>query len=205
MKKVQTFSVTDLILLLVIFIIGIALISKSSFIIQMLSWIIAGVLALIGIIKVIGYVISKDKTVGYDSLIVGILMIVSGVLLFIFPNIIDITFRVIFGGWILFTGVNRLLLAFMVMKLDKQGFTMFLTTSLIILLTGIFIIINFYKLIGVFLVIYAVAEIVNYIYFNLKKEKYREIYNYEPKKAKKQSQIKQEIKDKEAIDAVIDQ
>lgn len=205
MKKVQTFSVTDLILLLVIFIIGIALISKSAFIIQMLSWIIAGVLALIGIIKVIGYVISKDKTVGYDSLIVGILMIVSGVLLFIFPNIIDITFRVIFGGWILFTGVNRLLLAFMVMKLDKQGFTMFLTTSLIILLTGIFIIINFYKLIGVFLVIYAVAEIVNYIYFNLKKEKYREIYNYEPKKAKKQSQIKQEIKDKEAIDAVIDQ
>lgn len=205
MKKVQTFSVTDLILLLVIFIIGIALISKSSFIIQMLSWIIAGVLALIGIIKVIGYVISKDKTVGYDSLIVGILMIVSGVLLFIFPNIIDITFRVIFGGWILFTGVNRLLLAFMVMKLDKQGFTMFLTTSLIILLTGIFIIINFYKLIGVFLVIYAVAEIVNYIYFNLKKEKYSEIYNYEPKKAKKQSQIKQEIKDKEAIDAVIDQ
>jgi len=205
MKKVQTFSVTDLILLLVIFIIGIALISKSSFIIQMLSWIIAGVLALIGIIKVIGYVISKDKTVGYDSLIVGILMIVSGVLLFIFPNIIDITFRVIFGGWILFTGVNRLLLAFMVMKLDKQGFTMFLTTSLIILLTGIFIIINFYKLIGVFLIIYAVAEIVNYIYFNLKKEKYSEIYNYEPKKAKKQSQIKQEIKDKEAIDAVIDQ
>ena len=205
MKKVQTFSVTDLILLLVIFIIGIALISKSAFIIQMLSWIIAGVLALIGIIKVIGYVISKDKTVGYDSLIVGILMIVSGVLLFIFPNIIDITFRVIFGGWILFTGVNRLLLAFMVMKLDKQGFTMFLTTSLIILLTGIFIIINFYKLIGVFLVIYAVAEIVNYIYFNLKKEKYSEIYNYEPKKAKKQSQIKKEIKDKEAIDAVIDQ
>ena len=205
MKKVQTFSVTDLILLLVIFTIGIALISKSAFIIQMLSWIIAGVLALIGIIKVIGYVISKDKTVGYDSLIVGILMIVSGVLLFIFPNIIDITFRVIFGGWILFTGVNRLLLAFMVMKLDKQGFTMFLTTSLIILLTGIFIIINFYKLIGVFLVIYAVAEIVNYIYFNLKKEKYSEIYNYEPKKAKKQSQIKKEIKDKEAIDAVIDQ
>ena len=205
MKKVQTFSVTDLILLLVIFIIGIALISKSAFIIQMLSWIIAGVLALIGIIKVIGYVISKDKTVGYDSLIVGISMIVSGVLLFIFPNIIDITFRVIFGGWILFTGVNRLLLAFMVMKLDKQGFTMFLTTSLIILLTGIFIIINFYKLIGVFLVIYAVAEIVNYIYFNLKKEKYSGIYNYEPKKAKKQSQIKQEIKDKEAIDAVIDQ
>lgn len=205
MKKGQTFSVTDLIILLVIFMIGIALIARSAFIIKILSWGIAGILALIGMVKVIGYAVKKDK-VEYDSLILGVLMMIGGVLLFIFPDIVDITIRIIFGGWILFTGVNRLLLAFTVMKIDKNGFLTFLITSLIIILVGIFVLINFFKLIGVFLVIYSVCEIVNYIYFNLKKDRYNVFFDTEPKKKKNSKKlINQDIKDKEAIDAVIDQ
>lgn len=205
MKKTQSFSVTDLIILLVIFMIGIALIARSDFIIKILSWGIAGILTLIGMIKVIGYAVKKDK-VEYDSLILGVLMMIGGVLLFVFPDIVDITIRIIFGGWILFTGVNRLLLAFTVMKIDKNGFLTFLITSLIIILVGIFVLINFFKLIGVFLVIYSVCEVVNYIYFNLKKDRYNVFFDTEPKKKKnKKKLINQDIKDKEAIDAVIDQ
>lgn len=205
MKKKQAFSITDLILLLVVFIIGIALIAKSAFIIKILSWIVAGVLAITGIFKTVNYAIKNGNGVEFDSLIVGILMIACGSILFVFPGIIDITLRVIFGGWILFSGINRLILAFTVFKIDKTGFKMFLITSAIIILVGVLVLINFYELVGVLLVIYSVAEIVNYIYFNLKKEEYSTIYDYEPKKKTNQKQIKQEIKDKEAIDAVIDQ
>lgn len=209
MKKSQTFAISDLIILLVVFIIGIILITKSSFVISLLSWIIGGVLGLIGIIKIIHYFVRKKISPEFDSLVIGILMIAGGVLLVIFPNIIDITIRIVFGGWILFTGINRLILAFTIMRIDKIGFKMFLITSIVIVLAGVLVLINFYELVGLLLVIYAIAEIVNYVYFNCKKDSYSSIFNFETANTntrnKKVKQIKQEIKEKEAIDAVIDQ
>lgn len=207
MKKTQTFSITDLIILLIIFIIGIILITKSAFVINLLSWVIGGILGLIGIIKVIYYFVNKKNNPEYDSFMLGILMIIGGIFLLIFPNIIDVTIRIIFGGWILFTGINRLILAFTVSKIDKIGFRTFLITSIIIVITGILVLINFYELVGILLVIYAIAEIVNYIYFNCKKQEYSSIYDYDVKTKtnNKQKKIKQEIKNKEAIDAVIDE
>ena len=56
MKKVQNFSALDLVFSLVIFIIGIVLMTSPSSIINILSWIIGGVLELIGLIKIISYV-----------------------------------------------------------------------------------------------------------------------------------------------------
>lgn len=207
MKKSQSFTVTELISSLLIFIIGIILITKSSMVINLLSWVLGGILVVIGIIKVIFYSCNKKNNIDSSSLISGILMVAGGSILLIFPNIIDITIRIIFGGWILFTGINRLVFAFAIYNIDRNGFKTFLITSIIMVISGILILISFYELIGVLLVIYSVAEIVNYIYFNCKKENYSSVYNYDEKGKdnRKQKQIKQEIKEKEAIDAVIDQ
>ena len=97
-----------------------------------------------------------------------------------------------------------MILAFTVLKIDKIGFKTFLITSIVIVITGILVLINFYELIGILLVIYSIAEIVNYVYFNCKKDKYSTIYNYETKNKSNKKQIKNEIKEKEAIDAVIE-
>lgn len=207
MKKTQSFTVMQLISSLVIFIIGIILITKSSMVINLLSWIIGGILVVVGIIKVILYSCNRKNNIDSSSLISGILMITGGAILLIFPNIIDITIRIIFGGWILFTGINRLVFAFAIYNIDRNGFKTFLITSIIMVIAGILVLISFYGLIGILLVIYSIAEIVNYIYYNCKKENYSTIYTYEgsSKDNTKQKQIRQEIKEKEAIDAVIDQ
>lgn len=211
MKKIQNFSTLDLLFALVIFILGIILITNAEIIINVLSWILGGVFGLVGIVKIISYLRRKNVGVDASSLILGFLSIGFGVILVIFPNIIDTTIRIVFGGWILFTGINRLLLAFAIGRIDKVGFKTFLITSLIMIASGIVILISFYQLLGALLVIYAVSEIINYVYFNHNKKKYSRIFVFEdssegPKtNNKKVKRIKQEIKDKEAIEAVIDQ
>lgn len=207
MKKIQTFSLTNLVILLVIFIIGIILVVKSSFVVSLLSWIIGGTLVLIGAIKLIYCFFRRKYNMEYDSLLLGIFLVIGGSLLLIFPNIIDVTIRIIFGGWILFSGMNRLTLAFTVLKIDRVGFKTFLITSILMIITGVLILINFYELVGILLIIYSITELVDYIYFNFKKAEYSSIYDFEVKvkSDKKQKKIKKELKDKEAIDAVIEQ
>lgn len=207
MKKVQNFSALDLVFSLVIFIIGIVLMTSPSSIINILSWIIGGVLELIGLIKIISYVRHKKINVDAGTLIFGVLIMIVGIVIMLFPQIIDTTIRIIFGGWILFTGINRLILAFAIGKIDRTGFKTFLITSIIMVVVGIVILISFYRLLGALLVIYAISEIVDYIYFNSNKQKYTTIFDFEEKAetGTKVKKIKQEIKEKEAIEAVIDQ
>lgn len=206
MKKMQNFSALDLLFSLAIFIIGIVLIMNSSFIINILSWIIGGIFGIIGIIKIISYIRHKNISVDSSTLILGILSIIFGIILVIFPNIIDVTVRIVFGGWILFTGINRLILSFVIGKIDRLGYKTFLITSIIMIISGIIILISFYELLGVLLVIYSITEIIDYIYFNSNKHKYTSIFEFEEKKTeyKNNKKIKKEIKEKEAVDAVID-
>ena len=207
MKKIQNFSALDLLFSLVVFIIGIVLITNSSIIINILSWIIGGIFGIIGIVKIVSYIRHKNISVDSTTLILGIFSIIFGIVLVIFPNIIDVTVRIIFGGWILFTGINRLILALAIGRIDRVGFKTFLITSIIMMISGIIILISFYELLGVLLVIYAISEIVNYIYFNSNKQKYTTIFDFEVKEEpkKKTKKLKKEIKEKEAIDAVIDE
>ena len=207
MKSIQNFKITNLLLSLVIFIIGLILMTNSSFIIDILAYIIGGFLGLIGIIEIILSLIHKNDNSSTLKIIFGILLISGGALVAIFPNVVDFTIRIIFGGWILFIGVSRLIIALTIKKVDQVGFKTFLITSIIMVISGVVILISFYELLGLLLAIYAISEIVNYIYFNLNKKKYSTVFDFEenitPTKNKKI--IKKEIKEKEAIDAVIDE
>ena len=72
------------------------------------------------------------------------------------------------------------------------------------------VLINFYNLVGIFLIAYSATEIVNYIYFLINKNKYgnlfnKEEYDNEDKRVKKKKLIPEKIKDKKAIDADIEE
>ena len=112
--------------------------------------------------------------------------------------------RLIFGGWILFFGVVRLTLAMTVKMFDSKSSNTFLITSLLMIVLGILVLINFYNLLGWLLVIYAALDIANYIYYTVKH------ITIEPKskpaKMKpKNKKISKSIKDKKAIDAEIEE
>ena len=83
MKKVQNFTTLNLLFSLVILIIGVILITNTSFIINILSWIIGGIFGIIGIIKIISYFRHKSLTVDTGTLMLGIFSIIFGINLFL--------------------------------------------------------------------------------------------------------------------------
>ena len=211
MKKIQRFSVIDLLLSILLLIIGIILINNSPFLIKIVAWIISGFLGIIGIVNILRYVFRGNNSVYSGTLLFGILLVCFGVVLSNMPFLLDYFIRFMFGAWIIFLGVNRLIMAFTIGRLDRVGYKTFLITSLIMILAGLIILISFYELLGILKVVYSITEVVNYVYFNTHKKKYSEIFDFEEdkdnnlKKEKKVSKIKPEIKEKEAIEAVIDQ
>ena len=74
------------------------------------------------------------------------------------------------------------------------------------IIAGFIILISFYELLGILLVLYAITEIIDYIYFVCNRNKYTGIFDFEESKKenKNNKKIKKEIKEKEAIEAVID-
>ena len=75
---------------------------------------------------------------------------------------------------------------------------------------GVLVLINFYNLVGIFLIVYSLTEIVNYIYYLINKNKYgnlfdKEEYDNENKRVKKKQLITKEIKNKKAIEADIEE
>lgn len=210
MKKIQRFSVVDLLLSIVVLIIGIILINNSPFLIKIVAWIISGILGIVGIVNILRYIFKRNVGVDSRTLISGIVLVCFGIVLSNMPFLLDYFIRFLFGSLIIFLGVNRLILAFTIGKLDQVGYKTFLITSIIMIVSGIIILISFYELLGILLVVYSIVEVVNYIYYNTHKQKYSTIFDvdendsYKSKDNNEKKKVKQEIKEKEAIEAVID-
>ncbi len=187
---------------LIMIIIGVILIGNPNMLIDTLSWIIGCLLILAGII---GSIMSlKDNELNTVTLYFGIIMVIVGILLIVFPSIVNVMIRLIFGGWILFAGVERLTLAMTVKMFDSKSSNTFLITSLLMIVLGILVLINFYNLLGWLLVIYAALDIANYIYYTVKHITI-ESKSKPVKKKPKNKKISKSIKDKKAIDADIEE
>ncbi len=206
MKK--ELNLANVLISLIMLAVGVILVINSEAMINMMSWFIGIVIILISIIRII--YLFNDKILNTTMLAVNILLMIFGVVLISFPSIVDIAIKVVFGSWILFAGVKRLILAIAVSRVDKQSYKTFLISALIMLALGVLVLINLYNLVGVFLIIYSLTEIVNYIYFLINRNKYgnlfdKEEYDNENKRVKKKQLITKEIKDKKAIEADIEE
>ena len=206
MKK--ELNLANVLISLIMLTVGVILVINSEAMINMMSWFIGIVIILISIIRII--YLFNDKILNTTMLAVNILLMIFGVVLISFPSIVDIAIKVVFGSWILFAGVKRLILAIAVSRVDSSSYKTFLISALIMLALGVLVLINLYNLVGVFLIIYSLTEIVNYIYYLINRNKYgnlfdKEEYDNENKRVKKKQLITKEIKNKKAIDADIEE
>ena len=110
----------------------------------------------------------KGKLGNYSisKLVIGIILICFGVLLILVSNALSIAIRTMIGLWVLFAGINRIVLAISVKAVDKIGFRVYLITAILMIILGVFLLSGLFdKLIGLFIIGYSITEIVNYIYF----------------------------------------
>lgn len=206
MKK--DINLSNLLISIIMLVVGVILVVNSQSIINMMSWIIGIVVILISIIKIIG--LFNDKRLDTTALSINILLMVFGVLLISFPSIVDVAIKVVFGVWILLAGIKRLIMAVAISRVDSNSYKTFLISALIMLALGVLVLINLYNLLGIFLIIYSIMEIINYIYFKVKKNRFstifdKEDYDRDTKRIPKKTKVTKEMRNKKAIEADIEQ
>ena len=140
MKK--ELNLSNVLISLIMLAVGVVLVINSESLINMMSWIIGVVIILISIIKII--YLFNDKILDTTMLALNILLVIFGVVLISFPSIVDVAIKVVFGSWILFAGIKRLILAISLSKIDKQSYKTFLISALIMIALGVLILINFF-------------------------------------------------------------
>ena len=205
MSKENKITVNNLIYALLFFVFGMILLTSTEDLISMASKIIGGILIIIGIVKTIVYIYMKGKLGNYklSELIIGLLIIGCGVILFSYSNALSFAIRTIIGLWVLFAGINRIVLAISIKSIDKTGFRVYLITSMLMILIGICLISGLFdKIIGLFIIGYSITEITNYIYFKSKNKDYMSKNKNKKEKTKKKYK---RLKEPKVVDAIVEE
>lgn len=175
MKKIQEFvydknnSLFNSILFLLL---GIILFTNPGGIVKFISYIIGGILIAIGIFNILSYYKTLKKlNIEYTSkLISGIIIIVIGFIVILFSSFIETTIRLVCGGFIIYRGVIKLIES-LTSKTEKTYFYITLVISILMILCGFYVALTVnlvFEMIGLFIIIYAILDIVNYVTYKKK-------------------------------------
>lgn len=166
---VKSYSeVISLIYSIIFFILGAIIFTKPEVIILFISYVIGGIFTIIGLFKCIkNYLdIKKDNSISSKEMITGILLIVIGLVFISLAGVIEALVRLVIGGWILFTGINRLINS-LTIKTKNKKFIVRLVISLLLIGVGLYTILESnlaFKTIGLVLMVYSFLEILGYIF-----------------------------------------
>lgn len=200
MNKKEPINKSSLIISIITLILGIILcFNDSGNIFTLIGYFVSGLLIVSGIIKLIMAMVANKKRQDsdYGSIFISILLIALGGSIAIFPKSIMITFSLCVGAIVIFSGIQRLVLGIAVNKIDRNGSVFYIIESILIILLGIIILTQrFINLLGAILIIYAISELVGYIYYTSQNKDYSEVLN---------KKVTKEMKESEAKDAIIDE
>ena len=166
---VKSYSeVISLIYSIIFFILGAIIFTKPEVIILFISYVIGGIFTIIGLFKCIkNYLdIKKDNSISSKEMLIGILLIILGLVFILLAGVIEALVRLVIGGWILFTGINRLINS-LTIKIKNKKFIIRLVISLLLIGVGLYTILESnlaFKTIGLVLMVYSFLEILGYIF-----------------------------------------
>lgn len=161
-------SVMVLISSIVFFILGAIMFTKPDAVVLFVSYVIGSLIIILGIFKCFkNYLdVKRDNTTSSNNMILGIVLIVIGLVFIFLASVIEALVRLVIGGWILFSGINRLINALSLPKKNSQ-FLVLLILSLLLIGGGLYTILEAnlaFQAIGVVLMVYAFLEIFGYIF-----------------------------------------
>lgn len=172
-SKVIDYSENSSLISSILFLIlGVVLFTNPGGIVKFISYILGGLLIIIGIINILSYrkTLKNLNVSNQSTLISGIVLIVLGLVAIICSSVIETVIRLIIGAWVLYSGVMRLIGAFNYQQ-NKTSFYVRLVIAGLLILVGLYIILKtnlFFSGIGLFIIIYSVLEIVGYIFYSKK-------------------------------------
>ena len=132
------------------------------------TYIFGGLLITIGLFKCVKkYLdVKKDNLTPSTEMIIGIILMVVGIVCIFLAGVVEAFVRLVIGGWILFSGINRLINTLYITRKDTK-FWVSILLSILLIGGGLYTILEVnlaFKAIGIVLMIYAVLEIIGYIF-----------------------------------------
>ena len=165
-KKV---SITSIITSIAFGILGLIMLFNPDETITFLSLTLGIIIMIIGIAKLISYVVLRKKSdLSNFDLIYGIIAIIISIIMLANIDAFLTIIRVILGIWIAYTGVVKLIYALNLKNLDSQSWIAVLIMAIITIIAGTYIAIDSSILIMVFgaiLVVCAIIDIIEQVIF----------------------------------------
>ena len=171
----KNFNATIISSIVTIFL-GILLFFQAENTLKMISYVIGIFLLVVGIASIIKTTTNKlVKLYINTSFMIGIFSSIVGFILLINPTLLTSILPFCIGGWMIISGALKIQTAFALKETSDDTWKKMLIYALIVLALGIILIVNPFggavfatKIIGIFLIIYSIADIVGT--FMIKKE-----------------------------------
>ena len=197
--KIKNYSShTSLISSVISLCIGILLFTKANEVLDIISFGLGAIIALIGVASLIMY--GKEASEGSENranLMLGILLIIIALIFILCHDVVENVIRYIIGGYILFTGVIRLMTAIGLGLKDKRIISVTIV-SIALILIGVYTIITenvILSTVGLIMIIYSIVEIIGFIFYKKGEVKTTKIViNDVPEEPIEQIEVKNEDK-----------
>ena len=154
---------------LVILILGFLLVFQSEVTLMTISYIIGAILFAIGIIAMIRFFTNKSEdSLSQLNIVYGIICILAGIFFVKEPKMIGSIIPVVLGIGIIINSSIKVQQALVLRNVKNKYWTISLVISLLSLVCGVVLLFNPFsgavvltKIIGIFLILYAVLDLVN--------------------------------------------
>ncbi len=163
MKKMFSLSIFSSIILIVI---GLLLFIKPGDTLKTISYVIGGLILVFGIFGIARFTKTEKKGLNFD-LVYGVLSLIAGLIVILNPEALASIIPVILGIWIVINSSLKVQYAFYIKTDDSKKWIVALVLSLITLICGIILLFNPFKaasyvakIVGLFIIIYAVIDLV---------------------------------------------
>lgn len=155
----------------VILVLGLLLFFKSSVTLMGISYIFGGLIIAIGVLAIVRFISNNHGDISNQlNIVYGIICIISGIFFIEKPEIIGSIIPVVMGIGIIISSSLKIQQSFNLKSLNSSYFFWSFVTALLSLICGVVLLFNPFKgaviitkVIGIFLVMYAILDICNTI------------------------------------------
>lgn len=172
-KNYNKFFTTSIITSIVFLALGIFLFLKPETTISTISYIIGIIILLLGAFSISKYYTNKNKSNIDFSLIYGILSIIVGIIIILNPTAIATIITFVLGFWIVINSIIKIQYSLDLKNHDNKAWLITLIIGLLTLIWGLVLVFNPFggalditKLIGLFIIIYSILDIVECFILN---------------------------------------
>lgn len=154
---------TSVVTSLIFGIIGLIMIYNPETTMKFISTVLGIFFIVVGIIKIINYIISKgDSTLFTNDIAWGLIAIIIGLVTMVYSSTIESIFRIMIGVWIIYSGFTRFGLSFRLKNVNDRLWALVLTLAVLMIVGGLYV--TFYPgalivTLGVIILIYAIMDL----------------------------------------------